>query len=76
MEISELHHWAESNIKHNIKCPSSGQSTPMVKGCMDMFDVVGTAFSYVTEMFAGFFNKWLHIHLESHIVFLLGPIVY
>ena len=32
-------------------------STPIVKGCMDMFDMVGTGFSYITEMVAGFLNK-------------------
>ncbi len=31
----------------SIKCPISGQSTSMVKGCMEhMFDMVDTAFSY------------------------------
>ena len=33
-------------IDTSIKHPISGQSTPMGKGCMDMFDIVDTVLSY------------------------------
>ncbi len=39
-----------ANIKHSvdtsIKRQISGQSTPMVNGCMDMFDMVDTEFNF------------------------------